>query len=98
MEVSETGSEAVSCPLQKSYLPFVTDDGRLTTKALEWVGNILLNEALVEEGLAWVSLRYCKSPECAGWARAQQEVRLSKSGLWKQIDMIPPWEFRRLKR
>jgi endonuclease YncB( thermonuclease family) len=77
--------------------PVATDRyGR--TVALVWVGNILLNEALIRAGLARVYSRYCRLADCASWAGIQIKVRTKKEGLWQDVNSVPPWEFRKQKK
>jgi endonuclease YncB( thermonuclease family) len=57
-----------------------------------------LNERLVRDGLAWVYTRYCRSPECDGWASLQQAASAGGVGLWQDPGAIPPWEWRKARR
>lgn len=62
-----------------------------------YAGDLCLNEALVENGLAWVYRRYCTSPICGRWLELESQARAGKIGLWSHIDPVAPWEFRRKK-
>ncbi len=53
-----------------------------------------LNLELVKAGLAWHYKQYSKSKELA---KAEQEARDGKAGLWSQQNPQPPWEFRHKK-
>lgn len=54
-----------------------------------------INEALVRNGLAWVSSWYCKQETlCNRWRDYQQQAQENNIGLWDQHNPIPPWEFR----
>ena len=65
------------------------------TVAFVQVENVLVNEELIKQGLAWVYRRYCKLPVCNGrWGRLQLEARLGKRGLWGDSNHVPPWDFR----
>lgn len=50
---------------------------------------------LVEAGLAWHYRRYSSDPLLA---KAEQEARRLKKGLWSEPNPVPPWEWRRSKR
>jgi len=63
--------------------------------ALVRVDGVLVNSALVQEGLAWVYNYYCTLPFCEEWFVLQLKARDAKRGLWADPNHIPPWEFRR---
>jgi micrococcal nuclease len=73
----------------------LTRDRYGRTIALVRVDNVELNEKLIEEGLAWVYLAYCKSSRCHDWEILQLKAREGKHGLWQDTSPVPPWEFRR---
>jgi len=75
----------------------VTVDRYGRTVAFVQVENVLVNEELVKEGLAWVYVRYCKLPLCAEWQTLQLAAQNQKRGLWGHSGEIPPWEYRRQK-
>jgi endonuclease YncB( thermonuclease family) len=57
---------------------------------------LILNEALVGDGLAWVHLKYCNRPEkCAKWQDLERSARSRMLGLWSMPNPVAPWEFRR---
>ncbi len=58
------------------------------------VSGLDVSERLVQAGLAWVYLDYCKEPACSGWIKAQAEARAAKAGLWADADPTPPWKYR----
>ena len=62
------------------------------------VGDTLVNEELIRQGLAWVFARYCDRPLCAEWKRMEGETRNAKRGLWSMPNVVPPWEFSRRNR
>ncbi len=63
---------------------------------LEWLENVLVNEELIKEGLAWIYRRYCKLPVCNHrWDNLEFEARSGKRGLWGSSGELPPWEYRR---
>jgi micrococcal nuclease len=68
------------------------------TVALVRVENSVLNEKLIEEGLAWVYLAYCRSARCHQWEQLQVKAQEGKRGLWRDSRAIPPWEYRKRVR
>jgi len=51
----------------------------------------------IRQGLAWHFKRYEKEqrPEDReAYAKAEEEARLSRIGLWSEPDPVPPWEWR----
>jgi endonuclease YncB( thermonuclease family) len=54
----------------------------------------MINELLVQNGLAWVYNRYCDQAICDDWQTIQQEKRQNDVGLWQQSNPEPPWEYR----
>jgi len=66
--------------------------------ALVKVDGVLVNAALVREGLAWVYNYYCALPFCEEWFVLQLKAKDVKWGLWSDPDPIPPWEYRKKKR
>ena len=61
-------------------------------------GDLVLNRHLVAYGYAWVYHQYCKKPFCSEWSKVEAQARREKKGLWKNPNVIPPWEYRRAKR
>jgi len=51
--------------------------------------------ALVEAGLAWHYRRYSSDPLLA---KAEEQARRLKKGLWSDPRPVPPWEWRRPNR
>jgi len=58
------------------------------------VGDLILNRHLVEHGYAWVYHQYCRKPFCSEWAELEQHARDSRRGLWKNPNVMAPWQFR----
>jgi len=58
----------------------------------------LLNQQLVENGLAWVYDRYCKIDQCSSWVAMQDSARGNKVGMWQDPEIIAPWDFRKSKK
>jgi len=68
------------------------------TVALVSVGNLVVNELLVQHGYAWVYGRYCKKPFRSKWKRLEKRARREKRGLWMNPNVIPPWRYRHQKK
>lgn len=50
------------------------------------------NLEMVRQGLAWAYQKYNRRPEIA---RAEQEARAARRGLWADSKPAPPWEWRK---
>jgi endonuclease YncB( thermonuclease family) len=59
------------------------------------IGDRDLSLELVKSGLAW---HYKKYSHDATLARAEEEARRGKIGLWSHPNPIPPWEYRRFNK
>lgn len=59
---------------------------------------LVIQDALVSAGLAWVDDRYCKLPVCDLWRLHQREARAARRGLWADPDPVPPWTWRKMQR
>ena len=55
-----------------------------------------INLEMVNEGWAWAYRAYLERPYASEYIEAEKKARADKSGLWKQSNPQPPWEFRRL--
>lgn len=60
-------------------------------------GMLVLQDAMVSSGLAWVDDRYCKLAVCDLWRLHQREARAAGRGLWRDKSPVPPWTWRRMK-
>jgi len=58
------------------------------------VGDLILNRHLIEYGYAWVYDRYCKRSFCSEWKSLEAEARENRRGLWKNPNVMAPWEYR----
>lgn len=58
---------------------------------------LVLQDALVSSGLAWVDDRYCKLAVCDLWRLHQREAKAAGRGLWRDKSPVPPWMWRRMK-
>lgn len=56
---------------------------------------VVLQDALVSSGLAWVDGRYCKATVCDYWRMHQQDAKTAFRGLWAEESPIAPWTWRR---
>lgn len=59
---------------------------------------LVLQDALVSAGLAWVDGRYCKMAVCDLWRLHQREAKAARRGLWAEPAPMPPWQWRRKAR
>ena len=55
----------------------------------------ILQELLLQEGLAWVYPQYCK--DCKAWEAMQAKARKHGKGLWADEGPVVPWDWRRQK-
>ena len=71
------------------------------------VGQVNLGEshdvglALIEAGLAWHYKRYQheqSSVDRGRYARAEDDARAKRAGLWQDQHPVPPWEYRTTQR
>jgi endonuclease YncB( thermonuclease family) len=72
--------------------------GRVVGKLVH--GGRDLNLAMIESGYAWWYERYARDqlPEDrALYREAQDRARKSKAGLWRDVEPVAPWDFRRVK-
>lgn len=53
-----------------------------------------VNEALVQQGFAWVYPRYCKKKVCKKWKNVERKAQRKKYGLWQDTDPVSPWQWR----
>lgn len=60
-----------------------------------FVGDINVNEALVEAGLAWHFKKYSDNPV---FARLENNARRKRIGLWVDNNPIAPWDFRKQRK
>lgn len=60
------------------------------------MGAGVLQELLLDAGLAWVYPQYCK--DCADWYALEANARKAQRGLWQIKDPVPPWEWRKRQK
>ncbi len=68
--------------------------GRAITKVY-YDNNKYLSEELIKVGLGWWYHYFSKNENLG---KLQDEAKTKKSGLWSDINVISPWEFRKQKR
>jgi endonuclease YncB( thermonuclease family) len=73
----------------------VTTDRYGRTVVFVRVGDTVVNEELMQQGLAWVFARYCDRPICQTWKVLEEEARQARRELWSMPNTVPPWEFRK---
>ncbi len=66
--------------------------GRIIAKV--YYRSILVNQWLLQKGLAWVYDKYCQKPICKQWKRIQERKKAGSTGLWSQSNPRPPWQYR----
>ena len=59
---------------------------------------IVIQDALVSAGLAWVDDRFCRLPVCDLWRLHQREAKAARRGLWADEGAQPPWTWRKMHR
>nr|WP_319406290.1 thermonuclease family protein [uncultured Desulfosarcina sp.] len=64
------------------------------TVGMVYVGDVCANEALIENGLAWVYRKYCKMEICESWLELESMAIDGDIGLWSHPNPVPPWDFR----
>lgn len=55
----------------------------------------VLQELLLDAGLAWVYPKYCQEEFCMRWAGLMQVALINRHGLWQEDSPVPPWEWRK---
>ncbi len=60
-----------------------------------YVGQLLVNLAMIEAGMAWHYKKFSKNQQMA---KAEAIARHNRRGLWAAPDALAPWEFRKIKR
>ncbi len=62
------------------------------------IGDQNVNQAMVENGMAWVFKKYCNDPYLTAWLALEDEARENAVGLWAHASPLPPWDHRQEKR
>lgn len=63
--------------------------------AIAEVGTLVVNESMLEAGLAWHYMQYDHNPM---WMALQETAQLQRKGLWVDKNPTAPWTFRKNKR
>lgn len=81
---------------QVEVIEYDTDRyGRIVGVVLK--DGINFNEKLIEAGLAWVYTKYCKENFCREWKIKESEAIKAEKGLWRDDNVIAPWDWRKIK-
>jgi len=59
--------------------------------------NININLEMIKLGYAWAYKQYLKRPYASEYINAEKEARDKRLGLWKELNPVAPWEFRKYK-
>lgn len=59
------------------------------------VNGVIVNQSLIENGYAWQYRKYCKASFCSDWAILERKAKVSRIGMWRDNDPIPPWQWRK---
>ncbi|MCD7897573.1 MAG: thermonuclease family protein [Planctomycetaceae bacterium] len=62
------------------------------------IGDLIVNQTMVERGMAWVFKKYCNDPYLTRWIALEENARERAVGLWVHASPVPPWEHRQVKR
>lgn len=54
--------------------------------------------SMVRKGYAWAYVEYLKRPHASKYIEAEKQARQEKLGLWKDLNPMPPWEFRKMQK
>ena len=76
-------------------IPFGTDTHGRRVVAIVMEGRKAVNAELIQQGLAWVSPKFCRGKMCAKWKKLEKHARKQTSGIWSKPDPVPPWEWRK---
>ncbi len=63
--------------------------------AVVWLGKESINEEMIERGLAWVHIYYCKESICNSWKDVEKKALNERVGLWAGTNPVPPWVWKR---
>ena len=53
-----------------------------------------INREMTAEGLAWAYRQYLQGPYASEYIGAENRARATRTGLWRDANPQPPWEFR----
>ncbi|CAK7033907.1 MAG: hypothetical protein DELT_00477 [Desulfovibrio sp.] len=66
-----------------------------TVAIVQLESGMTAQEALLQNGAAWVAPRYCKLAQCTEWNLLEENARLSRVGIWSESQAVPPWKWRK---
>ncbi len=64
---------------------------------VELPNGTILQEHLLDQGMAWAYPQYCKKDFCDEWEKKEEYAQSELHGLWQDKNAIPPWKWRRKK-
>ena len=53
-----------------------------------------INREMAAEGMAWAYRQYLQGPYASEYINAESRARSRRTGLWRDANPLPPWEFR----
>jgi endonuclease YncB( thermonuclease family) len=53
-----------------------------------------VNREMVAEGMAWAYRQYLEGAYASEYIGAESRARSRRAGLWRDVNPLPPWEFR----
>jgi micrococcal nuclease len=71
-------------------------DSYKRTVAIITQGDRVLNNDLVQTGLAWVYPRYCRKDVCETWKKMESAAHADNLGLWRDKQAVSPWKWKRM--
>jgi len=54
-----------------------------------------INREMIKRGYAWAYRKHLESPYASEYIEAENEARVQRSGIWRQANPLPPWEFKK---
>ncbi len=74
-------------------VPVDTDRyGRLV--AIVRRGDKIINEQLLDQGLAWYYPKYCKKRICSSWKKTNKKAKKEKKNIWSEPSPVAPWKWK----
>jgi endonuclease YncB( thermonuclease family) len=57
-----------------------------------------INREMTAEGMAWAYRQYLQGPYASEYIGAESRARSRRTGLWRDANPLPPWEFRQIQK
>lgn len=57
-----------------------------------------INREMVAEGMAWAYRQYLQGPYESEYIDSENRARSTRSGIWREANPQPPWEFRNVHK